>query len=394
MRRRIVWFVLAWALLAPAGSPALEEAEEAEAEALPAAQVAEDAPPAFWGFTDVRYLNGSEDARGLPVTPPLAADPASFQMAETELDIGGTLDGVDYRVDLQAFGGAGPLDLEIEQAYLRFHFNPGELDLDLTVGQFNAPIGNELLDAPNLNTITHSMLFSALLPTNLTGLMLSAKFGGDLVAKLTVTNPWDEPLDDVSNAKTIGVHLSGQVTPSVAWGFSGMLGREQAGTNEERLAFDAWVQVNLLKDEPGPIENLLVIGEATFGDQTIEGGRRRGDHDWIGLRVEAHADFAGQGLLDRLGATVRFETLSVDMPVPSGGGGPAGHVLTGLLINDASDNGGTIIGLTAAVDYALTPSLKFTVELLSVSGDLVLPGGADDFTQVAAQLVITYPPRR
>ena len=78
-----------------------------------------------------------------------------------------------------------------EQGYVT-RSRAGSQDLEgnypiLTFGKFNAPIGFELLDAPDMYQYSHSLVFSRGLPTNLTGAMLAMDLGGRPVLRSTST---------------------------------------------------------------------------------------------------------------------------------------------------------------------------------------------------------------
>lgn len=356
----------------------------------------EDQAVTISGFVDARYLSASEDASVLPILPAFGTDASTFQMAEAEVDIAGVIQGVEYRLDIQAFGEAGGPSLfqNIEQAFVRFHFPVQGYNLHLTAGQFNAPMGYERLDAPDLEMITHSFLHAAFLPKTLTGVMVGVDLQENLTAQVSLTNPWDRAIDDVSEGSTVGLHLKGRATNAINWGASAMFGREEPGSDEERLALDGWVRFNIAQHGAGLVKKLYVLVEGTLGEQTQTvrppgGGPglrpAAGDHDWLGIRAQLHVQFGGSAFLDRLGLTARVEQISVEFPA-----GPGDHVLTDDLIDDGTDQGDVTV-IAVAAQYRISDNLRFSVEVLNASGDLVLGGGVDDFRQIAVQLLATFP---
>jgi len=96
---------------------------------------------------------------------------------QIELDIEYSSGNVGLRFDLESSGdgfGATPF----EQGYI-YYTLPGIADdgLTFTFGKFNAPIGWELLDAPDMYQFSHALVFDNGLPTNLVGASLAANVG-------------------------------------------------------------------------------------------------------------------------------------------------------------------------------------------------------------------------
>lgn len=88
-------------------------------------------------------------------------------------------DGVSLRADIDF--GEGFAD--VEQAYVTVG--------GMTFGKFNAPIGWELLDAPDMYQFSHTLVFDYSLPTNLIGFSYARELGGGLDVVVYVANGWD-----------------------------------------------------------------------------------------------------------------------------------------------------------------------------------------------------------
>ncbi|MDQ6975819.1 MAG: outer membrane beta-barrel protein [Mariprofundaceae bacterium] len=100
---------------------------------------------------------------------------------QIELDIEYAKDNVGLRFDLQTTPSTpGPMtgDQLTEQGYVYVNLPIlGDDGATFTFGKFNAPIGWELLDAPDMYQFSHAMVFNNGIPTNFTGGSLASKFG-------------------------------------------------------------------------------------------------------------------------------------------------------------------------------------------------------------------------
>ncbi len=110
-----------------------------------------------------------------------ATSSTGFGLDQVELDVEYSSKNVGLRFDLQGSPSAGgniTQDSLFEQGYV-YYTVPGIADegLTFTFGKFNAPIGWELLDAPDMYQFSHALVFNNGLPTNLTGASLAAKLG-------------------------------------------------------------------------------------------------------------------------------------------------------------------------------------------------------------------------
>jgi len=100
---------------------------------------------------------------------------------QIELDIEYAKDNVGLRFDLNTFPSlAGPMtgDQLTEQGYMYVNLPIlGDDGTTFTFGKFNAPIGWELLDAPDMYQFSHAMVFNNGIPTNFIGASLDSSFG-------------------------------------------------------------------------------------------------------------------------------------------------------------------------------------------------------------------------
>jgi len=144
------------------------------------------------------------------VVPVDTSDNLAFSFDAVDVDIERHFaKGIMVRTDLDFFHGHHevevhindsttthievPLLSEVEQAFVSFKmFNiKGVATPVVTFGKFNAPIGFELLDPPDMYQFSHSLVFDNALPTNLTGMSIAQRLAGgvDLIAYLV--NGWD-----------------------------------------------------------------------------------------------------------------------------------------------------------------------------------------------------------
>lgn len=375
------------------------------------------------GFVDVRYRTSETDdpyggqtanrGNDRPLATPIrdGGDFNEFIMAEAEVNFRGTMFGsrVDYKVDIEAFGGTavfGPFSpfVQVEQANMTYSFEAG-IPHSVTAGLFNASemFGYEKLDAPNLNTISHSSMFTALMPKRLVGVIWQPHVDsqGRLNVKISATNPWDALTDSISHAHAYAVSAS-YLQPKYKVGASVINSREETSpSDEDRFAWDVWARYDPIQNGEGILKNLSFVAEVTSGTQEIKnvGPFDIGDHDWFGWNVEVHADFGGSGVLNKLGATIRVGSIDIetDGALPPFGA----HVLTGDLIDDDGDptNGmeGSILDIAVALDYQLTKKMKLTLEYRMLDGDTddaTLDEDGDfefDTSSITLQLEVLWP---
>ena len=224
----------------------------------------------------------------------------TFSVDEFELDFVGNLPDINgkVRVDLQ-FHGTGISS--IEQGYLDIPYTDM---ISFRFGRFNAPIGLENQDAPDMYQYSHSMLFDYGLPTNLSGVMISFNRPfADL--KIYYVNGWDENIDD-NNDKSFGTRLRIHPTESFNFGISYISGKE--GVLDEGSIPPK--EPDLLNVTDAVItwqgENLTLGGEysiGTYKDQSLMSDwKGTPDSNWNGWMVMMHYYFN-----DTYGLTFRYD---------------------------------------------------------------------------------------
>jgi hypothetical protein len=133
------------------------------------------------GFADIIYTQFNETVEPENGTPNLSE--RKFTVTG-EVDFEKKVDPVTFRMDLdipvtgnQAANITAGTSLNIEQAKFIWALPQAKaLGLSLTGGAFNAPIGFEAQDAPDMLQTSNGQLF-ALVPSNLAGVMLSGAVG-------------------------------------------------------------------------------------------------------------------------------------------------------------------------------------------------------------------------
>jgi len=246
------------------------------------------------GFVDLGYAaNDTTDDKTA-----LEPDHNTFAMDEVELDIIGKAgEKVSFRMDLQYRNADGTLTADdiVEQAYI-------DINMDqflITFGKFNAPIGFELLDKPDMYQISHAMVFNLGIPTNLTGAMVSGSFGMFDI-NLYVANGWDL-IEDNNKDKTFGARLGITPMEGVNLGLSLIAGKEKdvtLGSHDGKTlsAFDIDFTLNL-------VEHLVIGGELNFGTYQDQSVTNPGtDAEWTGYLVTAHYAFT-----EMYGLTLRLD---------------------------------------------------------------------------------------
>lgn len=180
-------------------------APETDSEADASARAPHDAPfapsVAFHGFVD-----GAVTTQVYVGEDQLDNEPVVFGLNDAELDvIAQPTERLTLRMDLQfgpanfngsAEGTGQDATVEIlanivEQAYVDYHRSPDGEGFFLKFGHYNAPIGAESVDRPDMLQYSHGLLFDLATPTNVTG------FGGGynndrVTAQLFIMNDWEE----------------------------------------------------------------------------------------------------------------------------------------------------------------------------------------------------------
>ena len=231
------------------------------------------------GFVDGSYLYSNAAAAG------------EFGLDQVELDvIHAASDKTELRADLEWVKNGDAFDVQVEQAFMTYHRDCGT---SITFGQFNAPIGFELLDAPDMYQFSHSLVFDHGLPTNLTGVALSRDLSEAFDVVVYGCNGWDANTEDNKNL-TFGGRLGYTCPGGANLGVSGISGKEGSGEMAlTRTVFD--------------VDAGYASGAWTFGGEFNMGTVELFDGsevDWTGFLVMGHYDAN-----DWLGCTLRYDTL-------------------------------------------------------------------------------------
>ena len=290
------------------------------------------------GFVDASYTYNSFD------------DSNTFGLDQVEIDLSRNLGGIgSLRADLEwVSDGEGGFTLDAEQGYVTLDLGLGRGKGNyptLTFGKFNAPIGFELLDAPDMYQYSHSLIFSNGLPTNLTGAMLAMDLGGGIDVVVHLTNGWDQNVDANTN-KMIGGRLGYSHEELGGIGFSAMRGdhvEPTFGSDFELVSNLTVYDIDLtLTPAPGPI----IGGEYNNNKRELKESGSNNVINLNGYMVMAH-----YRLTDVMGLTGRYEYFK-----PS-------NTLTLRERGRVTVDEPTHHALTIAPTFALTDGLGFLMEL-------------------------------
>ncbi len=235
------------------------------------------------GFVDASYSDASYAV-------------STFALDQVEIDLEKKLDDkVSIRADLEYVNGtSGTFDTILEQGYLTYALDVAN-GVDITIGKFNAPIGFELLDAPDMYQFSHALVFNYGLPTNLTGIMGGYTVNDQVDVALYVVNGWDNNTDN-NNTRTIGGRVGITPRDGINFGISYISGSEVVNTNDKRKVFDIDLTVTM-------VENLTIGAELNFGEEDNSAtATGETDDKWTGFLLMAHYDFN-----DIYGLTVRYD---------------------------------------------------------------------------------------
>jgi len=238
-------------------------------------------------------ISGFADTSWSSTNAQTGSTSTGFGLDQVELDIEYSEDNVGMRFDLQATPSAGgnvTQDGLIEQGYVYVNF-PVADGITFTFGKFNAPIGWELLDAPDMYQFSHALVFDNGLPTNLTGASIAGSFG------MFDANIYYADKVDTNGTTTTGIHSTGLrfgITPmeGANIGFSYLTTTNNtAGANN-----DTTIDIDFTYDA---VSNLVIGGEY---NQVKSAGVTSG-----GYFATAHYDFT-----DQVGLTYRYGTFDDD----------------------------------------------------------------------------------
>lgn len=240
---------------------------------------ASEAPVAIGGFVDASYAGNLD----------LHSD--AFGLDQVELDLTRDLEGKGgLRADLEWVKDGDDWAVAVEQGYLELLL-PAGTDTRFTLGRFNAPIGFELLDAPDMYQFSHALVFDHGLPSNLTGAMVATALGERADLRAYLVDGWDVNDLGAPGPKTVGGRLGIALGELGGLGVSGIAGVTADSVNTDRQVLD--VDLTLT-----PSSTLLVGAEFNHGHLDMDGATA----DWNGLLVMAHLT-----LNDWLGLTARYD---------------------------------------------------------------------------------------
>ena len=236
------------------------------------------------GFLDMSYFSDPN------------SDTATFGMDQAEVDIEHSIDEkASMRIDLEytdaGDGGGADEDTKnvaVEQGYKNINVGAAAL----TFGKFNAPIGFELLDAPDMYQYSHALVFTYGLPTNLTGAMVSGG-SGMIDYAIYYVNGWDENYD-TNTDKHIGTRIG--ITPGkiLNIGLSYISGNIGTATKVAQTITDIDLTYT-------PSDRFTLGAEYNMGVVKDSSNVDSGDAKWNGFMVMAHFDFD-----DTYGLTARY----------------------------------------------------------------------------------------
>ena len=266
------------------------------------------------GFVDTSYSDDNKTGSVGGVT-----------LDQVELDIEYSEGNVGLRFDLES-SGDGFGTTPFEQAFITYTFEGvGDEGTTFTFGKFNAPIGWELLDAPDMYQYSHALVFDNGLPTNLTGAMLSTAFGM-IDGTVYVANGTDTNAKNTQGSmKTFGGRLGISPIEGVNIGVSLLIGDNNAGTFQTQK-FNT-LDIDLTYEG---IENLIIGAEYNRSKNWTAVGSKS-----VGYFIVGHYDFT-----DMFGATLRYGSFDSDTAVNGKKTAVTGALTTAL--------GG---GLGALVEY-------------------------------------------
>lgn len=244
---------------------------------LAIAGVAAAGPTTISGFVDASWVWET------------AAENGEFGLDQVEIDIEHQAsDRTFMRADLEWVKNGEEFEARAEQAFMTYVPRCGWA---FTLGKFNAPIGFELLDAPDMYQFSHSLVFDFGLPTNLTGFSVGKDLGQGFDLLAYGVNGWDQNTEPNANV-TWGGRL-GYGREGFVGGLSAISGKEQhaAPAPFTRTVLD----MDLSYELPGWVLGAEVNrGAVTLADDT--------DLEWLAFLVMAHHDFN-----DWAGLTVRVD---------------------------------------------------------------------------------------
>lgn len=312
------------------------------------------------GFVDASYTYSNID------------DANTFSLDQVEVDLAKNLGDIgSLRADLEwVSDGEGGFTLDAEQGYVTLDLGMGRAEGNyptLTFGKFNAPIGFELLDAPDMYQFSHALVFDNGLPTNLTGAMLSMDLGGGIDAVVHLSNGWDQNVD-ANTDKMIGGRLGYSHGEKGGIGFSAMYGNER-GAVGNLTVYD--IDLTLT-----PTPRLIIGGE--YNNGRTEQDKTAMENSWNGYMVMAH-----YSLTDVMGLTGRYDYFSREIS-------RSAARRSGAQDHPPRNHETTQQALTIAPTFALTDGLGFLMELRRDFSDDAIFGGEKSQVNFAFEMTYSF----
>jgi hypothetical protein len=202
---------------------------------------------------------------------------------------------LEVRADIEMLSNTtSDYEFNLEQAYFAYTI-PGGQGITFTFGKYNAPIGFDGVDAPDLYQYSIAYISEFGVPSNLVGMMIAAPLGQIGTISGLIANGWDVNTDNNSD-KTFGARLDFNLHEGVSMGMAGLYGPEKDDNPaDKRTVFD----MSLLMEN---VPNWTFGGGFNWGNE--DNSAISGDEDatWYGYLLMARYDFN-----DRFGTTFRFD---------------------------------------------------------------------------------------
>lgn len=248
------------------------------------------APDAFKGLTLNGFVDGSYSYNDAAETNTFSLDKVELYIEKKFTDKATAFINVAF-TDIDS---ADESDAELEQGFITLALPA--VSTDLVFGKFNAPIGFESAETPEMYQFSHALVFDFGLPLFYTGLMANMKFTDVVDLALYAVNGWDVNSDN-NKDKTFGTRIG--ITPVEGFnvGLSGVWGPESDDNNaDKRAVFD-------LDFTFDAIDNMVIGGELNHGkEENASLLTPAEDAEWFGAMLMVHYDFA-----DWVGLTLRYD---------------------------------------------------------------------------------------
>lgn len=198
----------------------------------------------------------------------------------------GSYDPVDYAslyFDLGYTDAGDDNNANIDQAYVNFTCPLS--GIKFTLGKFDAPIGFESVDAPDMYQYSHALVFDNGIALFHTGVMVDRSLVDMIDLKFYAVNGWDNNADN-NEEKTYGGRIGIRPIEDVNLGVSYVWGPEGDNNNvDSRQVVDVDLTVTA-------IPNLTIGGEFNYGlEENASEERSDRDAEWSGGLIMLHYDF-------------------------------------------------------------------------------------------------------